>query len=84
MAAFSTVRSTTFQPKTSPKYLLIELCQTKTAIFRWFFYWFACVSSGTGNIKNRWNNKALEDDNNFLAEQDKIEASEPEETQANQ
>ena len=42
------------------------------------------VPAGTGNIKNRWNNKALEDDNNFLAEQDKIEASEPEETQANQ
>ena len=42
------------------------------------------VPAGTGNIKNRWNNKALEDDNNFLAEQDKIEASEPEETQTNQ
>ena len=42
------------------------------------------VPAGTGNIKNRWNNKALEDDNNFLAEQDKIEASEPEETPANQ
>ena len=42
------------------------------------------VPAGTGNIKNRWNNKALDDDNNFLAEQDKIEASEPEETQANQ
>ena len=42
------------------------------------------VPAGTGNIKNRWNNKALEDDNNFLAEQDKIEAAEPEETQANQ
>ena len=42
------------------------------------------VPAGTGNIKNRWNNKALEDDNSFLAEQDKLEASEPEETQANQ
>ena len=42
------------------------------------------VPAGTGNIKNRWNNKALEDDNNFLSEQEKIEASEPEETQANQ
>ena len=41
-------------------------------------------SAGTGNIKNRWNNKALEDDNNFLAEQDKIEAAEAEETQTNQ
>ena len=42
------------------------------------------VPAGTGNIKNRWNNKALEDDNNFLAEQDKIEAAEAEETQTNQ
>ena len=42
------------------------------------------VPAGTGNIKNRWNNKALKDDNHFLAEQEKIEASEPEETQANQ
>ena len=42
------------------------------------------VPAGTGNIKNRWNNKALEDDNSFLAEQDKLEASEPEETQVNQ
>ena len=47
MAAFSTVRSTTFQPKTPPNYLLISLCQTKTAIFRRFFYWFACFSSGS-------------------------------------
>ena len=37
--------------------------------------------AGTGNIKNRWNKKALEDDNKFLSEQEKIEASE---TQANQ
>ena len=36
------------------------------------------------NIKNRWNNKALQDDNNFLADQDKIEGADPEETQANQ
>ena len=42
------------------------------------------VPAGTGNIKNRWNNKALEDDNNFLSEQDKIETTEPEETQTNQ
>ena len=39
------------------------------------------VPAGTGNIKNRWNKKALEDDNKFLSEQQKIEASE---TQANQ
>ncbi len=30
VAAFSTCIGTTFQPKTPPKYLLIELCQTKT------------------------------------------------------
>ena len=34
------------------------------------------VPAGTGNIKNRWNKKALEDDNKFLSEQEKIEASE--------
>ncbi len=39
------------------------------------------VPAGTGNIKNKWNKKALEDDNKFLSEQEKIEASE---TQANQ
>ncbi len=39
------------------------------------------VPAGTGNIKNRWNKKALEDDNKFLSEQEKIEASE---SQANQ
>ena len=39
------------------------------------------VPAGTGNIKNRWNKKALEDDNKFLSEQEQIEGSE---TQANQ
>ena len=39
------------------------------------------VPAGTGNIKNKWNKKALEDDNKFLSEQDKIE---PSETQVNQ
>jgi DNA-directed RNA polymerase subunit beta' len=39
------------------------------------------VPAGTGNIKNKWNKKALEDDNKFLSEQEKIEASE---TQVNQ
>ena len=34
------------------------------------------VPAGTGNIKNKWNKKALEDDNKFLSEQDKIEAAE--------
>ena len=32
------------------------------------------VPAGTGNIKNKWNKKALEDDNKFLSEQEKIEA----------
>ena len=39
------------------------------------------VPAGTGNIKNRWNKKALDDDNKFLSEQEKIEDTE---TQANQ
>ena len=30
MAAFSALINTTFQPKTSPNYLLIKVCQTKT------------------------------------------------------
>ena len=42
------------------------------------------VPAGTGHIKNKWNKKALEDDNNFIAEQDKIETSEPSETPVNQ
>ena len=44
------------------------------------------VPAGTGNIKNRWNNKALDDDNKFLSEQDKLEPAETEasENQANQ
>ena len=42
------------------------------------------VPAGTGNIKNRWNNKALDDDNKFLSEQEKLEPSEASETQANQ
>ena len=39
------------------------------------------VPAGTGSIKNNWNQKALEDDEKFLSEQEKIETSE---TQANQ
>ncbi len=39
------------------------------------------VPAGTGYIKAKWNRKALEDDNKFLSEQDKIE---PSETQVNQ
>ena len=35
-------------------------------------------------LKTKWNKKALEDDNNFIAEQDKIETSEASETPANQ
>ena len=39
------------------------------------------VPAGTGNIKNKWNKKALEDDDKFLSEQEKIE---PSESQVNQ
>ena len=42
------------------------------------------VPAGTGNIKNNWNKKALDDDNNFISEQDKIETTEASETQVNQ
>ena len=42
------------------------------------------VPAGTGNIKNEWNKKALDDDNKYIAEQDKIETSEPSETPVNQ
>jgi len=34
------------------------------------------VPAGTGSIKNKWNQKALEDDKKFLSEQEKIESSE--------
>ena len=39
------------------------------------------VPAGTGSIKNNWNQKALEEDKQFLSEQEKIETSE---TQVNQ
>ena len=39
------------------------------------------VPAGTGNIKNNWNKKAIDDDNKFLSEQEKIE---PVDSQANQ
>ena len=39
------------------------------------------VPAGTGSIKNDWNKKALQDDEKFLSEQEKIESSE---TQVNQ
>ena len=35
------------------------------------------VPAGTGSIKNLWNKKAIEDDEKFLSEQEKIEPSEP-------
>ena len=34
------------------------------------------VPAGTGSIKNKWNKKALEDDQKFIAEQEKIEQPE--------
>jgi DNA-directed RNA polymerase subunit beta' len=33
------------------------------------------VPAGTGNIKNDWNKKALEDDKKFISEQEKLEPS---------
>ena len=39
------------------------------------------VPAGTGSIKNNWNKKALQDDEKFISEQEKIE---PPETQVNQ
>ena len=39
------------------------------------------VPAGTGSIKNNWNRKALNDDNKFIAEQEKIDTQE---SQANQ
>ena len=39
------------------------------------------VPAGTGTIKNNWNRKALQDDEKFLSEQEKLE---PSETQVNQ
>ena len=42
------------------------------------------VPAGTGHIKNRWNQKAVKDDNKFLSDQEKIEPSDPSETQVNQ
>jgi len=39
------------------------------------------VPAGTGSIKNEWNKKAIKDDQKFLSEQEKLEASE---TQVNQ
>ena len=42
------------------------------------------VPAGTGYIKNLWNKNAIEADNKFLSDQEKIEPSEASETQANQ
>ena len=39
------------------------------------------VPAGTGSVKNLWNRKAVEDDNKFLSEQEKLESTE---TQVNQ
>ena len=39
------------------------------------------VPAGTGSIKNNWNRKAIQDDEKFLTEQQKID---PSETQVNQ
>ena len=42
------------------------------------------VPAGTGHIKNKWNRNAIEADNKFLADQEKIEPTDATETQANQ
>ncbi|WP_415323976.1 DNA-directed RNA polymerase subunit beta' [Candidatus Pelagibacter sp. Uisw_127] len=42
------------------------------------------VPAGTGHIKNKWNRNAIEADNKFLADQDKIEPVDATEAQANQ
>ena len=34
------------------------------------------VPAGTGSIKNLWNRKALEDDQKFISEQEKLDSSE--------
>ena len=34
------------------------------------------VPAGTGSIKNNWNRKAIQDDEKFITEQEKIEPSE--------
>jgi DNA-directed RNA polymerase subunit beta' len=41
------------------------------------------VPAGTGHIKNKWNKNAIDADNKFLAEQEKIEPLETTETPAN-
>jgi DNA-directed RNA polymerase subunit beta' len=42
------------------------------------------VPAGTGHIKNRWNKNAIDSDNKFLADQEKIEPTDPVETPVNQ
>jgi DNA-directed RNA polymerase subunit beta' len=34
------------------------------------------VPAGTGSVKNLWNRKAFEDDQNFISEQEKLDSSE--------
>jgi DNA-directed RNA polymerase subunit beta' len=41
------------------------------------------VPAGTGHVKNLWNKKALDDDSNFIAEQDKIDTPETPEAPVN-
>jgi DNA-directed RNA polymerase subunit beta' len=42
------------------------------------------VPAGTGYIKNKWNKNAIDADNKYLSEQDKVEPVEAPEPQANQ
>ena len=42
------------------------------------------VPAGTGHIKNNWNRNAIEADNKFLADKEKVEPVEAPEPQVNQ
>jgi DNA-directed RNA polymerase subunit beta' len=42
------------------------------------------VPAGTGSIKNKWNKQALEADDKFMSEQEKIDTTDASETQVNQ
>ena len=56
---------------------------SSSSAFLFHLFFILPVPAGTGNIKNKWNKKALEDDNKFIADQDKIESTKATETPAN-
>ena len=57
---------------------------SSSSAFLFHLFLILPVPAGTGHIKNKWNRSAIEEDNKFLAEQDKIETTEPSETPTNQ